>query len=58
MYFSCTNLSIMRKNHVNNIFAVIKIFLFSLGLAADKKCVSHANKIGIYILYFVLLENY
>ena len=40
----------------NVFFAVIQVFLLSLGVAVDKMCVSHANEIGIYILYFILFE--
>ena len=46
------------KNKGKCIFAVIHIFVLSSEVAVDKMCVSHANKIGIYILYFTLFQNY
>ena len=40
---------------MENVFlALIQICLLSLGVAVDKMCVSQANEIGIYNLYFIL----
>ena len=46
------------ENHMICIFAVILICLLPSDHAVDKMSVGHANENEIYILYFILFENY
>ena len=57
-YFYALLLPFGAKNHMICFFSVILICLLPSDLAVDKMSVGHANENVIYILYFILFENY
>ena len=55
MHNSC---HLEQKNHMICIFAVILICMLPSDHAVNKMPVGHANENEIYILHFILFENY
>ena len=58
MFFMHDSCNLEQKNHMIFIFAVILIFLLPSDHAVDKMSVGQTNENEIYILYFILFENY